>query len=1059
MKCCGTKQVESNRCIYSNNVETANSYPKNVVKNTKYTWYGFVPKFLFEQFSRLMNIYFLTVACLQLLPQLTPVDPITTWAPLIMTLGFAGLKDGYDDYKRSQSDKEANSKPVFKSDGKNFTKVFSSELSVGSVIKLHKEEEIPADCVVLKTSDIDGRCNVMTANLDGETDLKPRKAADLTKDIDELLVAEIDIEINCEAPNANIRHFEGNLVHNGKKCSLNADNVLLQGVRLKTVDYVFAIVVFTGNDTKFARNKETPATKWTAADKKINRLTSYLWAAQLFSVIVLGTIGNLLSDNTKMWYLRNDIVTQVWILPNWLVVPIRFFLLCTLMIPISMKVTLDFCKALMGWLINNDKELYEKNRDIAAKARSSQLADDLGCAKYIFSDKTGTLTENIMNFKHGFCGSQTFTHQTKFSNLLPLSNVIDFSDENQLISAYLHCLVLNNTCIIAGNSYESNSPDEVALAEYARKAGVKLLDRNDKIVQTSIGNSQTYEFEELALLKFNSDRKRMSILIRDSQDNYFVLIKGADETVLPLLRHDQALAIKDTNKKLEFFAQQGLRTLVIAARRISKEEAENFLRNLSDAENIVGNRQQHVNTVYSTLEKEFILLGLTAIEDKLQQDVPQVVDYFRKAGIRFWMLTGDKQSTAIQIGISCRLYNPSSDILVDIGASAPPSNQPQFAQNIKEIIQKIKTIQEKNQSYVVVIDSRTFGLAHNVTPKDLFTIFDGAAAVIGCRLAPKQKAQAVTLVRNASDDVCLAIGDGGNDVNMIQTAHVGLGIVGREGLQASRAADYSIGAFRHLKRLVAVHGRQSYRRTAVISQYCFFKSLAIAFPQLAYAFYTQFSGTSFFNTFSLTAINMFFTALQPVAYTFDIDIDNDLVLNEPKLLGDSTNRELLTGKTFLFWVLNAMFQGLLPFFIGIYLFDESPIGMKTLGYADLPMIVYSSIVLTQTLCVLLLCHNLNIVMHIAVWASFAFYFICILVGQMKLSSLANTGVICLGNLQVWLFYIVCMFISTLPLYIKRIFAKHLNPNVFDINLDKTATKDYSLLDMTNAASPVSAEPQ
>eukprot|EP00792_Barthelona_sp_PAP020_P006686 TRINITY_DN3056_c0_g2_i1.p1 TRINITY_DN3056_c0_g2~~TRINITY_DN3056_c0_g2_i1.p1 ORF type:complete len:1071 (+),score=262.99 TRINITY_DN3056_c0_g2_i1:162-3215(+) len=1005
-----------------------------------------MPKFLFEQFSRFMNIYFLTVACLQLLPQLTPVDPITTWAPLIMTLGFAALKDGYDDYKRSKSDKEANTKAVLKSNGNEFEKAIASDLTVGCIVKLHRNEEIPADCVILKTSDPNGHCNVMTANLDGETDLKPRKAAELTKELNNSLVARVDIEINCEAPNANIHHFEGNLVHNGKKCSLNADNVLLQGVRLKSVDYVFAVVIFTGNDTKFAKNKETPGTKWTAADRKINTLTSYLWSSQVTTVIVLGTIGNFLSDNKSMWYLRNDIVTQVWILPNWLVVPIRFFLLCTLMIPISMKVTLDFCKALMGWQINKDKELYEKSRDIAANARSSQLADDLGCAKYIFSDKTGTLTENIMNFKHGFCGTRTFTNQTKFSNVMGLANVNDIADSNHLISAYLHCLVLNNTCIVARNSYESNSPDEVALTEYARHAGVKLVDRNEKVVKIVIEGNRSYEFEELALLKFSSDRKRMSVLVKDAEDNYFVLIKGADETVLPLIRSDQALAVEETNKKLEFFAKQGLRTLVIGFKRITKAEADSFLGNLYDAENIVGNREQHVHSVYSTLEKDFVLLGLTAIEDRLQQDVPQVVDYFRKAGIRFWMLTGDKQSTAIQIGISCSLYNPNSDILIDIGAKAPPGNQPHFSRNIKSILDEISKIQEKRKPYVVVIDSRTFALAHNIVPGDLYKIFDGAAAVIGCRLAPKQKAQAVSLVKDASDEVCLAIGDGGNDVNMIQTAHVGVGIVGREGLQASRAADYSIGAFRHLKRLVAVHGRQSYRRTAIISQYCFFKSLAIAFPQLMYAFYTQFSGTAFFNTFALTAFNMFFTAAQPLAYTFDVDIDDDLVMNEPKLLSDSTNRELLTGKTFFFWVINAMLQGLLPFFIGIYLFDESPIGMKTLGYADLPMIVYSSIVLTQTLCMWLLCHNFTTVMNIALWGSFAFYFACLLLGQNRLSSLANTGFLCLGNVQVWLFYAICMFISTLPLYIKRIFRKHLNPSVHDINLDITATKSYSRLD-------------
>ncbi|KAJ6371718.1 hypothetical protein OIU77_002104 [Salix suchowensis] len=964
------------RFVYINDDESSPThglYCDNRISNRKYTLFNFLPKNLMEQFSRFMNQYFLLIACLQLWSLITPVNPASTWGPLIFIFAVSATKEAWDDYNRYLSDKTANEKQVWIVRKGIKQHIQAQDICVGNLVWLRENDEVPCDLVLIGTSDPQGLCYVETAALDGEIDLKTRVIPSACTGIDFELLHKIKGVIECPNPDKDIRRLDANLrlfppFIDNDVCPLTIKNTILQSCYLRNTEWACGVAVYTGNETKLGMSRGIPEPKLTAMDAMIDKLTGAIFVFQIVVVIVLGIAGNVWKDTEarKQWYVLypdNDPWYEL------LVIPLRFELLCSIMIPISIKVSLDLVKSLYAKFIDWDREMIDLETDTPSHATNTAISEDLGQVEYILTDKTGTLTENKMVFKI-CCISGNF-----YGN-----EVGDASKDKRLLNAissgspdvvrFLTVMAICNTVIPVRSKtgdivYKAQSQDEDALVHAAAKLNMVLTNKNGNILELRF-NTLAIQYEVLETLEFTSDRKRMSVVVRDCQNgNILLLSKGADEAILPCASAGQQTRI--FNEAVEQYSQLGLRTLCLAWRELKEDEYEEWSFMFREANSTLVDREWRIAEVCQRLEKDLEVLGVTAIEDRLQDGVPETIYTLRKAGINFWMLTGDKQNTAIQIALSCNFISPEPKgqlLLID------GKTEEEVGRSLERVLLTMRTTASEPKDVAFVID----GWALEIALKHYWKAFTELAILsrtaICCRVTPSQKAQLVQILKSC-DYRTLAIGDGGNDVRMIQQADIGVGISGREGLQAARAADYSIGRFRFLRRLILVHGRYSYNRTAFLSQYSFYKSLLICFIQIFFSFISGVSGTSLFNSVSLMAYNVFYTSIPVLVSVLDKDLSEETVMQHPQILFYCQAGRLLNPSTFAGWFGRSLFHAVVVFVISIHAYAFEKSEMEEVG-----MVALSGCIWLQAFVVTLETNSFTILQHLAIWGNLiAFYVI------------------------------------------------------------------------------------
>ncbi|XP_016429148.1 probable phospholipid-transporting ATPase IA isoform X7 [Sinocyclocheilus rhinocerous] len=965
---------EDSRLIFINQPQFT-KFCSNRVSTAKYNVLTFLPRFLYSQFRRAANSFFLFIALLQQIPDVSPTGRWTTLVPLLFILVVAAVKEFIEDLKRHNADSVVNKKETQVLRNGAWEIVHWEKVVVGDIVKVNGKDFVPADAILLSSSEPQGMCYIETSNLDGETNLKIRQGLQITtdiKDIDSLM--RLSGRMECESPNRHLYEFVGNIRLDGHSTvPLGPDQILLRGAQLRNTQWVHGIVVYTGHDTKLMQNSTSPPLKLSNVERITNFQILLLFGC-LLAISLVCSIGQTIwkyQYGNDAWYMDLNYGAAANFGLNFL----TFIILFNNLIPISLLVTLEVIKFVQAFFINWDTDMLYEVTNTPAMARTSNLNEELGQVKYIFSDKTGTLTCNVMQFKKctiagvAYGHSSQSTEETGFNDPSLLENLKSNHPTASVIQEFMTMMAICHTAVPECTdkiTYQAASPDEGALVRAAQNLGFVFSGRTpDCVIVESHGEEEKYEL--LHVLEFTSARKRMSVIMRTPSGKIRLYCKGADTVIYERLT-DSSRYKDITLKHLEQFATEGLRTLCFAVVDISESSYEQWLEVHHRASTSLQNRALKMEESYELIEKNLQLLGATAIEDKLQDKVPETIETLMKADIKIWILTGDKQETAINIGHSCKLLTKNMGLLVINEDSLDATRE-----TLSHHCSMLGDALHKENDFAVIIDGKTLKYALTFGARQYFLdLALSCKAVICCRVSPLQKSEVVEMVKKQVKVITLAIGDGANDVGMIQTAHVGVGISGNEGLQAANSSDYSIAQFKYLKNLLLVHGAWNYNRVAKCILYCFYKNIVLYIIEIWFAFVNGFSGQILFERWCIGLYNVIFTALPPLTLgIFERSCKKENMLKYPELYKTSQNAMGFNTKVFWAHCLNGLFHSVILFWFPLKAFQHDTVfgNGKTPDYLLLGNMVYTFVVITVCLKAGLETSSWTMFSHIAIWGS------------------------------------------------------------------------------------------
>nr|DBA29209.1 TPA: hypothetical protein GDO54_009457 [Pyxicephalus adspersus] len=932
-------------------------YKNNKIRTTNYTLLNFVPRNLFEQFHRAANLYFLFLVFLNWVPLVEAFQKEITMLPLLAVLTIIAIKDGLEDYRKYKLDKVINHllTQVYCRKEKKFIECYWKDVMVGNFIKLRCDEVIPADMLLLHSSDPDGICHIETSSLDGETNLKQKQVVKGCVMDCEFEAEKFSSRIQCEMPNSDIGRFKGfleRLPSGQEKIGLNKENLLLRGCVVRNTEAVIGIVVYAGL-CPYMFSLSWQVRKPSLIRSPMKSLEEIKQMFQRFSVRKISATSLLGGKDSSSEP------------PNNFVYKLPFFSKMKLASPTEAD------KALEASLDSAEETLLEG-------LEKSELADPADCP-----DKSST------------------------------------------------CEVY----------YEAESPDEAALVHAARAYKCVLMSRTPDQVTVEVGTLGSMTFQLLHILPFDSVRKRMSVVVRHPLTNkVLVYTKGADSVIMDLLSpasNDSKMDIlqEDTRMLTQFhldkYARGGLRTLCIAKKVMTEGEYAEWLQSHFLAETSIDNREELLYQSAVRLETNLTLLGATGIEDRLQEGVPETIESLREAAIKIWMLTGDKEETAINIAYACKLLEHGDKILtltrLDNGTCEMLINH-----MIAEVESHINSSDplKKEQHFALIIDGKSLEFALQQTLQQGFLhLTRQCRAVICCRATPLQKSQVVKLVRNNLQVMTLAIGDGANDVSMIQVADVGIGISGQEGMQAVMSSDFAVSHFKHLRKLLLVHGHWCYVRLANMILYFFYKNVMFVNLLFWYQFFCGFSGTAMTDFWMLILFNLVFTSVPPIIYgILDKDVSADTLIVLPELYKSGQTSEAYKSSTFWITILDAFYQSLACFFIPYFTYFGS----------DMDIYSFGSFIITATLFVVLL--HLLIESKSLAWIHWMVMGLSVLTYFIFSLALSAACVNCIPPANVYwimhthmadpVFYLVTVMsvvVALLPRYVYRIFQGSLFP--------------------------------
>ncbi|KAF1970101.1 phospholipid-translocating P-type ATPase [Bimuria novae-zelandiae CBS 107.79] len=1081
-------------------------FPANAVSNAKYTPWSFLPRTLYNEFSFFINMYFLLVALSQFIPALQIGYFSTYVVPLAFVLSVTLGKEAFDDIARRRRDAEANSEPYtvlqFENNasgsrlaagkksivrrklskrGRTISDIEDEEeqvgttpaqatasywevtrpsrsLKVGDVVKLAKDQRVPADMIILKSyaaeaaagtlgeaidAGSSGEAFIRTDQLDGETDWKLRLTSPLTQSLD---VGEyLRLRVTAGKPDKKVNEFYGTVELESKKkhhydpheeessspehaqsSPLGIDNTIWANTVLASSCNVLAVVVYTGPQTRQALSTSASRSKTGLLELEINALTKFLCIFTLSLSFVLVALNRFHDIDGQKWYVSM----------------MRFLILFSTIVPVGLRVNLDMGKSVYAWLIEHDKSIQ------GTVVRTSTIPEDLGRVEYLLSDKTGTLTQNEMEMKKIHVGTVSYANeamdevatyvQQSFSTpygdaphfvtpsstyVAPLTSATRTRREigSRVRDVVLALALCHNVTPVSEEedgqlvtSYQASSPDEIAIIRWTEMVGLRLLqrDRESMTLQSCDSGNNVVRVRILNVFPFTSESKRMGIVVEfyhspvdtlSADREIWFYQKGADTVMTSIVAANDWLDEETAN-----MAREGLRTLVVGRKRVSVEMYEDFSAKHAQASLALHNRDSAVaDVVKQFLEHDLELLGVTGVEDKLQKDVKPSLELLRNAGIKIWMLTGDKVETARCVAVSSKLVARG-----------------QYVHTIAKI--KRKELAHSSLDFLrgktdacLLIDGESLALMLTHFRQEFISIAVQLPTVVACRCSPTQKADVAYLIRDHTKKRVCCIGDGGNDVSMIQAADVGVGIVGKEGKQASLAADFSIEQFCYLVKLIVWHGRNSYKRSAKLSQFVIHRGLIISICQTVYSLASSFEPNALYRDWLLVGYSTVYTMAPVFSLVLDRDVDESVANLYPELYAELKLGRSLSTKSFLIWVAVSIYQGSL-----IQGLSQLLVGIgepSTHMFAKMVAVSFSVLVINELVMVGMEVTTWHWIMVASIFGTASIYFgsIPFLGEYFDLAFVSSMG--------FWWRFAVIAAISLIPPYLAKIIGRTIKP--------------------------------
>ncbi|XP_038631915.1 phospholipid-transporting ATPase IG isoform X1 [Scyliorhinus canicula] len=1089
--CAGEEKRVDSRTVYVGHHPTPGietflppSFCDNRIVSSKYTYWNFIPKNLFEQFRRIANFYFLIIFLVQVIVD-TPTSPVTSGLPLFFVIIVTAIKQGYEDWLRHKADNSVNKSPVYVVNQGRIVERQSEKIQVGDIVCVREDETFPCDLILLSSSRDDGTCYVTTASLDGESSQKtyftvPDTSAFRTdREVDSL-----NATIECEQPQPDLYKFVGRVnVFCDKQeptaRSLGPENLLLRGATLKNTDKIYGVSIYTGMETKMALNYQGKSQKRSVVEKSIN-VFLIVYLCILVSKSLVGTTLKYVwqsdSRNDEPWYsAKTGKEKNANKLLKMFTDFLSYMVLFNFIIPVSMYVTVEMQKFLGSYFITWDKDMYDDHLGEGALVNTSDLNEELGQIQYVFTDKTGTLTENNMEFieccidgfKYKNVGIDLCVVDGISTNDGPRSRVCGMAGKEKE-ELFLRALCLCHTVQVKEDdkvdglvkqqgcqcTYISSSPDEVALVQGAKKLGFTFQGVENNRMKIQNRDSEIEMYELLQVLSFDPVRRRMSVIVKESSGKIFLYCKGADSSIFPKVKAGKQDEIK---LHVERSAVDGLRTLCVAYKELTQDEYDQISAQLHEAKMALKDRDKKLADVYDDIEIDLHLIGATAVEDKLQDQAAETVEALHSAGMSVWVLTGDKMETALATCFACRLFHTNMKLL-ELTTKNIQEFKARNEAKVHELLLELHkvVVQDKRcsslsllrswsatQEYGLIIDGAALSLIMKPTQDGstsnyknlLLQICHRCTAVLCCRMAPLQKAQIVKMVKNTKDHpITLAIGDGANDVSMVLEAHVGIGLKGKEGRQAARNSDYAIPKFKHLQKLLLAHGHLYYIRIAHLVQYFFYKNLCFILPQFLYQFFCGYSQQPLYDATYLTFYNICFTSLPILLYgLLEQHISIEILKKDPSLYRNIANNALLQWKPFLYWTFLGLFNGLVFFFGAYFLYDNSTLAETGQVYGNWTFgtIVFTVLVFTVNLKLVLDTRYWTWVNHFVIWGSLAFFVVfSFFWGGIKWPFLTQQRMYfvfaqMLTSVSAWLTIILLITVSLVPDVVVKLLNKPL----------------------------------
>uniref|UniRef100_A0A8I3W721 Phospholipid-transporting ATPase n=1 Tax=Callithrix jacchus TaxID=9483 RepID=A0A8I3W721_CALJA len=980
----GTRTVfVGNHPVSETEAYIAQRFCDNRIVSSKYTLWNFLPKNLFEQFRRIANFYFLIIFLVQVTVD-TPTSPVTSGLPLFFVITVTAIKQGYEDWLRHRADNEVNKSTVYIIENAKRVRKESEKIKVGDVVEVQADETFPCDLILLSSCTTDGTCYVTTASLDGESNCKTHYAV---RDTVALCTAEsidtLRAAIECEQPQPDLYKFVGriNIYSNSLEAvarSLGPENLLLKGATLKNTKKIYGVAVYTGMETKMALNYQGKSQKRSAVEKSINAFLIVYLFILLTKAAVCTTLKYVWQStpyNDEPWYNQKtqkerETLKVLKMFTDFL----SFMVLFNFIIPVSMYVTVEMQKFLGSFFISWDKDFYDEEINEGALVNTSDLNEELGQVDYVFTDKTGTLTENSMEFIECCIDGHKYKGVTQEVDGLsqtdgPLT-YFDKADKNRE-ELFLRALCLCHTVEIKTNdavdgatesaelTYISSSPDEIALVKGAKKYGFTFLGNRNGHMRVENQRKEIEEYELLHTLNFDAVRRRMSVIVKTQEGDILLFCKGADSAVFPRVQNHE---IELTKVHVERNAMDGYRTLCVAFKEIAPDDYERINRQLIEAKMALQDREEKMEKVFDDIETNMNLIGATAVEDKLQDQAAETIEALHAAGLKVWVLTGDKMETAKSTCYACRLFQTNTELLELTTKTIEESERKEdrlhellieyrkkLLHEFPKSTRSLKKAWTEHQEYGLIIDGSTLSLILNSSQdsssnnyKSIFLqICMKCTAVLCCRMAPLQKAQ----------------------------------------------------------------------------------NLCFILPQFLYQFFCGFSQQPLYDAAYLTMYNICFTSLPILAYSLlEQHINVDTLTSDPRLYMKISGNAMLQLSPFLYWTFLAAFEGTVFFFGTYFLFQTASLeeNGKVYGNWTFGTIVFTVLVFTVTLKLALDTRFWTWINHFVIWGSLAFYvFFSFFWGGiiwpfLKQQRMYFVFAQMLSSVSTWLAIILLIFISLFP---------------------------------------------